>query len=255
MSATDACFVAAGNVGKAWKACRRDLPRDAKDLMAELLLCLRLHILPLEQLDSLNNVGRARFDIRGIAELLNAVATRYDVAPPPPPEVDVVVQPILAHDLEAFRSSIFASGHIEANLEDMVFTLGYDDIDEVQEVPEIVSMDVQDLQEPEPLQSGSGVAPEDPREDSIDSLTFAAESGERDLQSGVVHDTLLSVRRTVSFGGVDVHEFDVDEAIWDDVDSCGDEFLDDDPGYLEYIQSGGCYDPTAGEIINEDEYV
>ena len=48
--------------------------------MAELLLCLRQHLLPAEYLDSVSNVGRARYDIWGIAELLAGVASRGDTA-------------------------------------------------------------------------------------------------------------------------------------------------------------------------------
>ena len=55
-------------------------------VFAELLLELRLHILPDQQLDAVGNVGRASYDIRGISELCAFLAERQS-------SVDLVVEP------------------------------------------------------------------------------------------------------------------------------------------------------------------
>ena len=75
-SSADRCFLIAGQVVKLWKRHRRDIPSDVKDALALLLLELRIHLMPAEQLDCSSNLGRARCDIRGISELLLSVATR-----------------------------------------------------------------------------------------------------------------------------------------------------------------------------------
>ena len=59
----ESCHLVAGAVGRAWRAHRRHVPTDVKDLMAELLLALRVHILS-------KDVTTSRYDIRGVAELL-----------------------------------------------------------------------------------------------------------------------------------------------------------------------------------------
>ena len=73
-TAADVCVTVASQAGKIWKRHRRALPPSAKALLAELLLDLRLHILPDSELDAVGNIGRAKYDIRGIAELLKFVS-------------------------------------------------------------------------------------------------------------------------------------------------------------------------------------
>ena len=94
-SCTEDCHLAAGSLGKIWKQYRNLLPPSAKSLLAELLLDLRLHILPADYLNAGSIVGDARYDIRGVAELLKFVAARKpsldehisagELPPPPPP--------------------------------------------------------------------------------------------------------------------------------------------------------------------------
>ena len=62
-----ACHLVAGIVGRAWKAHRRHLPSDCKDLMAELLLGLRAHIF--------TDLPSSRYDIRNVTSLLKDLAT------------------------------------------------------------------------------------------------------------------------------------------------------------------------------------
>jgi len=71
-----ACHLAAGIVGTAWKAHRRHLPSDCKDLMAELLLGLRAHIF--------TDLPSSRYDLRNVTSLLKSLATVllvHDAAP------------------------------------------------------------------------------------------------------------------------------------------------------------------------------
>ena len=76
-SCTEDCHLAAGSLGKIWKQYRNRLPPSAKSLLAELLLSLRLHILPADYLNVVSSIfGDARYDIRGVAELLKFVAAR-----------------------------------------------------------------------------------------------------------------------------------------------------------------------------------
>ena len=94
-SCTGDCHLAAGSLGKIWKQYRNRLPPSAKSLLAELLLDLRLHILPADYLNAVSIVGDARYDIRGVAELLKFIAARKppldehisagELPPPPPP--------------------------------------------------------------------------------------------------------------------------------------------------------------------------
>ena len=74
MAAADVCLAAAGQAGKLWKKYRKGLPPSSRSLLAEFLLDLRLHVLPDSFLDSVSNVGRARYDARGITELLSLLA-------------------------------------------------------------------------------------------------------------------------------------------------------------------------------------
>ena len=60
----DVCHSAAASLGKIWKRFRKVLPLSSKDLLAELLLDLRLHIVPDEQLSASDNIGNSRYDIR-----------------------------------------------------------------------------------------------------------------------------------------------------------------------------------------------
>ena len=62
-----ACHLVAGIVGRAWKAHRRHLPSDCKDLLAELLLGLRAHIL--------TDPPSSRYDFRNVTSLLKDLAT------------------------------------------------------------------------------------------------------------------------------------------------------------------------------------
>ena len=132
-TAADVCVTVASQAGKIWKRHRRALPPSAKALLAELLLDLRLHILPDSELDAVGNIGRAKYDIRGIAELLKFVShssgpnveqaasgeCAYTLdgpaptttpplpCPPPPPPMPVLPFAICSQDLEAFRRSLY----------------------------------------------------------------------------------------------------------------------------------------------------
>ena len=66
----------AGCLGKTWRTNRRRLKPPIRDAFAALLLEVRLEYLPDAYIDGVSNVGRARSDIRGIAELLKHVADR-----------------------------------------------------------------------------------------------------------------------------------------------------------------------------------
>ena len=98
----EACHRAAGKLGPIWKKYRKKFPPAVRDLFAELLLEMRLVIMPSEFLCATANIGSSRYDIRGIAELLKQVscsdplppvttnagiATRSSTTllPPPPP--------------------------------------------------------------------------------------------------------------------------------------------------------------------------
>ena len=67
LAPSQACHLVAGIVGRAWKAHRRHLPSDCKDLMAELLLGLRGHIF--------TDLPSSRYDIRNVTSLLKDLAT------------------------------------------------------------------------------------------------------------------------------------------------------------------------------------
>ena len=71
-----ACHLVAGIVGRAWKAHRRHLPSDCKDLLAELLLALRAHIF--------TDLPSSRYDVRNVASLLKDLATVPIVHDPVP---------------------------------------------------------------------------------------------------------------------------------------------------------------------------
>ena len=81
---------------------RRVLLPSSKALLAEFLLDLRLHVLPDEQLDAVGNIGRAKYDIRGIAELLKVVSAPPAFPPPPaPPPMPELQHAVCCDDLEA----------------------------------------------------------------------------------------------------------------------------------------------------------
>ena len=61
---------------RVWRQRRRDLPPDVRDLIAETLLALRIYVLPDTMLDAAGAIGRSRYDIRGISEMLKHLATR-----------------------------------------------------------------------------------------------------------------------------------------------------------------------------------
>ncbi len=81
LSPTEACFRAAGAIGKVWRQRRRDLPPDVRGLVAETLLALRLHVLPGAVLGAVGAIGRSRYDIRGISEMLKHLAKRDGIGP------------------------------------------------------------------------------------------------------------------------------------------------------------------------------
>ena len=76
LPAAEACSRAAGAIGRVWRQRRRDLPPDVRDLIAETLLALRIYVLPDTMLDAAGAIGRSRYDIRGISEMLKHLATR-----------------------------------------------------------------------------------------------------------------------------------------------------------------------------------
>ena len=115
------------------------LPPSSKDLLAELLLDLRLHIIPDEQLSANDNSGNSRYDIRGIAQLLSHLAVadsccaerssdatlekgyldiewqqQHDIdlslppPPPPPYEPCLLAGAVLCQDLEGCRAQLHA---------------------------------------------------------------------------------------------------------------------------------------------------
>ena len=73
---SDRCSRLAAALGPLWKRHRRALPPSVRTAFAELLLQIRLVVLPAEYLDSKSAIGRARYDVRGITELLTLVAGR-----------------------------------------------------------------------------------------------------------------------------------------------------------------------------------
>ena len=73
---TQHCYDLVQAPGRLWKLHRKKVPPDARSYFAELLLCLRLHLLPDRRL-AVSVVGRSsRYDVRGIAELMATVASR-----------------------------------------------------------------------------------------------------------------------------------------------------------------------------------
>ena len=78
--AAEACSRAAGAIGRVWRQRRRDLPPDVRDLIAETLLALRIYVLPDTMLDAAGAIGRSRYDIRGISEMLKHLATQEAVS-------------------------------------------------------------------------------------------------------------------------------------------------------------------------------
>ena len=141
----DVCHSAAAQLGKLWKRFRKTLPPSSRDLLAELLLDLRLHLLPLENVSAPDCIGASRYDIRGIAQLLavisdpaatsakptfnepplnnNAASLEkghfissqprpmdpmpYMPPPPPPPPVPVLLGAVRCDDLETFHSWLY----------------------------------------------------------------------------------------------------------------------------------------------------
>ena len=80
MNGADRCSAVAGTVGKMWKRHRRAFPPSVRDSMACLLLELRLFVLPAPHLDVSSNIGCARYDVRGIAEMLKHIATQPEAS-------------------------------------------------------------------------------------------------------------------------------------------------------------------------------
>ena len=76
----ETCHLVASGVGKLWRRHRRSLPPQVRTHMAELLLLIRPHLLPVEQLGPQSAIGRSRYDVRGIAELFVAVAQREEAS-------------------------------------------------------------------------------------------------------------------------------------------------------------------------------
>ena len=75
-SCSDSLFLVAGSLGRLWRKHRRTLPTDVRHAYAQLLLELRLEVLPSTDMDAVSNVGRSRYDIRGVSELLKVLASR-----------------------------------------------------------------------------------------------------------------------------------------------------------------------------------
>ena len=75
----------AGALGKLWRQNRRKLPSGIRNVFAQLLLEVRLEYLPAEFLDTQSQIGRARFDVRGISELLKNIACRQAPQTQKPP--------------------------------------------------------------------------------------------------------------------------------------------------------------------------
>jgi len=65
-----------GSLGKLWRQNRRKLPPGIRGAFAQLLLEVRVEFLPANFLDVQSNIGRARYDVRGITELLKRIAIR-----------------------------------------------------------------------------------------------------------------------------------------------------------------------------------
>ena len=65
-----------GSLGKLWRLHRRRLTPDIRDAFAQLLLEVRVEYLPTDYLDTQSNIARARYDVRGITELLKQIASR-----------------------------------------------------------------------------------------------------------------------------------------------------------------------------------
>ena len=74
----DRCHSLAGGLGPLWKRHRRRLPPSVRSAFAELLLEIRLFVMPSSSLDAASVIGNARFDIRGVTELLAHVAGAQD---------------------------------------------------------------------------------------------------------------------------------------------------------------------------------
>ena len=73
-SDADICLEIAGKAGVLWKRYRKKAPPDVRDTLAEVLLRLRIYLVPTAELDCVGSIGRARYDIRGVTDLLRRIA-------------------------------------------------------------------------------------------------------------------------------------------------------------------------------------
>jgi len=104
------------------------VPPPVRTAMAELLLLLRLELLPKEDLDS-SQIGRARYDVRGLAELFKHLATRtkptsqtswtstaqaYSTTVPPHSLPEVPATAIRNEDLEEWRAFLYQPSEVKS---------------------------------------------------------------------------------------------------------------------------------------------
>ena len=99
----DICFEMAGKVGIIWRRYRKKAPPDVRDALAEVLLRLRLHIVPAAELDGDSNIGRARYDIRGVTQLLRRVANDVHV---PHEREEIVHVPKIIHQVRVVHQTV-----------------------------------------------------------------------------------------------------------------------------------------------------
>eukprot|EP00972_Heterocapsa_arctica_P024109 3552672-Heterocapsa_arctica.AAC.1 len=92
-------FSLLGHLGGSGRRTAGSYPPNARQAFAGLLLEMRLLILPDSMLDAKSNIGRVRYDVRGITELLSVVAARPPSARPSL-EVKPMVKNTVIHVME-----------------------------------------------------------------------------------------------------------------------------------------------------------
>ena len=89
---SDEFFSVAGSLGRLWKKNRRILPAEVRNSFAQLLLDIRIELLPLGMHDAGVEISRSRYEIRNLADLFRRLASR-DAAVSKPDQVSGVCDP------------------------------------------------------------------------------------------------------------------------------------------------------------------
>jgi len=263
MNDADVCHSLAGAAGKWWKRHRKVVPPPVKDKLAELLLELRLQILPPEYLDAHSSIGRARYDIRGVTELLRCLAHKQCAPSGRNGANDIHATPQVANADTLVKSVVL-------DTQPGLFVLMQRRLD-AQAV------------EIEAVRTSAHESANALREDLMSGFSASLAQWQADMQENLA-DTLRQMKglasecdanQTRSLGEAmcpspakrvrfdlaanSIHEYALEDAQSQSTEELenmhySDDDLEEDPDYLEYLCSGQCRDHTA-EAIDEDEYV